>query len=92
MRIVPEPAAKSTRRDPILSRGSPLAMRHARMATGTSSTDWSDLHMIALGRIAHHGSADVEDIARWLGVPVVVAEALFADLKAAGLLTAARGH
>ena len=62
------------------------------MATDTRATDWSGLHMIILGRIASHGSADVEDIARWLGVAVVVAEALFADLKAAGLLTAAGGH
>jgi hypothetical protein len=27
----------------------------------------SDLHMIVLGRIAHLASADVDDIAGWLG-------------------------
>jgi DNA-binding IscR family transcriptional regulator len=52
----------------------------------------SDLRMIVLGRIAHHATADAEDIAAWLGVPVVVAEAVCADLEAAGLLTPARGH
>ena len=62
------------------------------MATGARGTELSDLPMIVLGRIAHHAIADVEDIARWLGVPVAVAEALCADLKAAGPLTAARGH
>jgi hypothetical protein len=30
----------------------------------------SDLYMIVLGTIAHLASADVEDVARWLGVPV----------------------
>jgi hypothetical protein len=53
---------------------------------------WSDLHMIVLGTIVHHTSADAEDIATWLGVPIMVAEALCADLEAAGLLTIARGH
>jgi DNA-binding IscR family transcriptional regulator len=62
------------------------------MATSMRATEPSDLHMIVLGRIAHRAIADVEDIARWLGVPITVAEALCADLKAAGLLTAARGH
>ena len=63
------------------------------MATGARGTELSDLHMMVLGRrIAYRTIADVEDIARWLGVPVVVAEAFCADLKAAGLLTAARGH
>jgi hypothetical protein len=55
-------------------------------------TELSDLHMLVLGRIAHHAAADAEDIALWLGVPLVVALALCADLEAAGLLTAARGH
>ena len=62
------------------------------MATGAPGTELSDLHMIVLGRIAHRAIADVDDIAGWLGVPVVVAEALRADLRAAGLLTAARGR
>jgi DNA-binding IscR family transcriptional regulator len=62
------------------------------MATGALGTESSDLYLIVLGRIAHRAIADAEDIARWLGVPIVVAEALCADLKAAGLLTAARGH
>src|SRR5262245_4798262 len=58
------------------------AVPHARMATGASGTELSDLHMIALGGIAHLAIADVDDIDRWLGVPVVVAEILCADLKA----------
>ena len=62
------------------------------MPTGARGTELTDLHMIVLGRIAHRAIADVDDIALWLGVPVVVADALCADLKAAGLLTAARGH
>src|SRR5262249_36467135 len=68
------------------------AWRPHAMATGARGTELSDLHMIVLGRIAHRAIADVDDIAGWLGVPVVVAEALRADLRAAGLLTAARGH
>ena len=52
----------------------------------------SNLHMLGLGTIAHHASADVEDIAAWLCVPVVVVERVCADLEAAGLLTAGRGH
>ena len=48
--------------------------------------------MLALGMIAHKASADVEGVAGWLGVRVVVAEALCADLEAAGLLTTAREH
>ena len=62
------------------------------MVTSGDPPPLSDLHILVLGRIAHRTIADVEDIARWLGVPVGVAEALCADLKAAGLLTAARGH
>jgi hypothetical protein len=46
--------------------------------------------MLVLGRIAHHAAAHAEDIAPWLGVPVVVAETLCADLEAAGQLHAAR--
>jgi hypothetical protein len=53
------------------------------MATGSRGTELSDLHMILLGRIAHRAIADVDDIARWLGVLVVVAEALCPDLKPA---------
>jgi hypothetical protein len=48
------------------------------------------LHMLVLGRIAHRATADVEDIAGWLGMPVVLAEAVCADLEAAGLLTTTR--
>jgi hypothetical protein len=62
------------------------------MVGDESGTELSDLHMIVLGRIAHRAMADVEDIARWLGVPVVVADALCADLARRGLLAAARGH
>jgi hypothetical protein len=62
------------------------------MVTNGDPLPLSDLHMLVLGRIGHRAIADVEDIARWLGVPVVVAEALCADLRAAGLLTAAHGH
>jgi hypothetical protein len=62
------------------------------MATGGPATALSDLHVLVLGRIAHQATADAEDIALWLGVPVVVALALCADLEAAGLLRAARGH
>src|SRR5262245_64011520 len=42
--------------------------------------------------LAHHATADAEDIADWLGVPVAVAEAMCADLEATGLVTPARGH
>jgi hypothetical protein len=52
------------------------------MPTGSRGTELSDLHMIVLGRIAHRAIADGEDIARWHGVPITVAEALCADLKA----------
>lgn len=56
------------------------------MVDDESGTQLSGLHMIVLGRIAHRGMADVEDIARWLGVPVVVAETLCADVARRGLL------
>src|SRR5262249_24279981 len=65
---------------------------HTRVATGVRPTEMSDLHMLILGRIAHRRLADVEEIADWLGVSVVMAEALCADLEAAGLLTTAPGH
>jgi hypothetical protein len=52
----------------------------------------SDLHMVVLVAIAHHATADVEDIAGWLGVPVEVAAAVCADLVAIGLITPAKGH
>src|SRR5262249_28899777 len=61
-----------------------VATPHTRMATGSRGTELSDLHMIVLGRIAQRAIADVDDIARWLGVPVVVAEILCADLKSRG--------
>src|SRR5262245_47855621 len=72
--------------------GIPAAAPHARVPTSVRATELSHLHLFVLGRIAHRAIADVEDIARWLGVPVVVAEALCADLEAAGLLTKALGH
>jgi hypothetical protein len=62
------------------------------MATDLRETELSDLHMLILGRIAHQAAADAEDIALWLGVPVAVAEAVCADLEAAGMLTKARRH
>ena len=46
-----------------------VAALHAGMATRAHATELSDLHMIVLGRIAHLAITDVEDIARWLGVP-----------------------
>ena len=61
------------------------------MMSGENGTELGDLHMIVLERIAQQTMADVEDIARWLGVPVVVAQALCAELEAAGLLTPTRG-
>jgi hypothetical protein len=45
------------------------------MANGARAAQLSDLHIIVVGRLAHCASADAEDIARWLGLPVVVAEA-----------------
>src|SRR5262249_5279009 len=72
--------------------GIPAAAPHARVPTSVRATELSHLHLFVLGRIAHRAIADVEDVARWLGVPVVVAEALCADLEAAGLLTKALGH
>jgi hypothetical protein len=51
-----------------------------------------DLHMIVLGTIAHLASADVDDIAGWLGVPVAVAAAMCADLEAVGLVMPASRH
>jgi hypothetical protein len=65
---------------------------HARMANVDRAAQSSDLHMVVLGAIAHLASADVEDIAGWLGVPVAPAAAVCADLEAAGLVTAASGH
>jgi hypothetical protein len=62
------------------------------MATRTSETAWSDLHMIVLGTIKHHAMADAEDVARWLRFSVPLVKALCAELEAAGLLTIARGH
>jgi hypothetical protein len=62
------------------------------MAGDERGTELSDLHMIVLGRIAQGTITDAEDIAHWLGVPVVVAEALCADLARHGLLAAAGGH
>jgi len=36
------------------------------MATDARATELSDLHMLVLGRIAHHATADAEDIAAGL--------------------------
>jgi len=54
------------------------------MATDLRATELSDLHMLVLGRIAHHAAADAQDIAGWLGVPVAVAEALCAGAGSRG--------
>jgi hypothetical protein len=72
--------------------GSHTAARHAGMTNDERAAKLSDLHMIVLGRIAHLASADVDDIAGWLGVPVEVPAAVCADLEAAGLVTPATGH
>jgi hypothetical protein len=56
------------------------------MVSSWDTPPLSDLHMLVLGRIAHQAGADPEDIGAWLGLPVAVAEALRADLEAAGLL------
>ena len=37
-------------------------------------------------------SADSEEVAGWLGLPVTLVEALGNELEAAGKLTSARGH
>ena len=58
----------------------------SRMVSSWDTLPLSDLHMLVLGRIAHQAGADPEDIGAWLGLPVAVAEALCADLEAAGLL------
>jgi hypothetical protein len=62
------------------------------MVTNGDPLPLSDLHMLVLGRIAHRAGADAEDIGAWLGLPVAVAEALCADVEAAGLLAKARRH
>jgi hypothetical protein len=59
------------------------------MVTNGDPPPLSDLHMLVLGRIAHRAGADAEDIGAWL---VAVAEALCADLEAAGLLTRGRRY
>jgi len=48
--------------------------------------------MIVLGTIRHHASADAEDVAAWLRMPVALVNAVCAELEAAGLLEVARGH
>jgi hypothetical protein len=69
-----------------------VAAPHARVPTSVRATELSDLHMLVLGRIEHRAIADVEDIARWLGLPVAIADAVCADLEAAGLLARVRRH
>jgi DNA-binding MarR family transcriptional regulator len=61
------------------------------MVRCTRARELSELHMLVLGTIAHM-NADVEDVARRLGVPVALVETVCADLEDAGLLTAAIGH
>jgi hypothetical protein len=48
--------------------------------------------MMVLVALAAHGSADAEEVAGWLGLPVTLVEALCAELEEAGQLTLARGH
>ena len=60
------------------------------MVTSWKIPPLSDLHVQVLGRIAHRTIADVEEMARWLGVPVAIADAECADLEAAGLLAKVR--
>src|SRR5262245_40888244 len=52
----------------------------------------SDLHMLVLGTIMHHTSADAEEVAGWLGLPVILVETLCDELEATGRLTLARGQ
>jgi len=40
--------------------------------------------MLVLVALAAHGSADAEEVTGWLGLPVALAEAVCADLEAAG--------
>src|SRR5262245_19908738 len=51
----------------------------------------SDLHMLVLGTLMHHMSADAEEVAGWLGLPVILVETLCDELEATGRLTLARG-
>ena len=62
------------------------------MANLERAASLSELHMIVLGRIAHHATADAEEIADCLGVSVAVPEVLCTDLEAAGLLTTVCEH
>jgi hypothetical protein len=50
------------------------------MANGARAAQLGDLHMIVLGTIIHRAIADAEDVATWLGVPVVVAGSAAAKL------------
>jgi DNA-binding MarR family transcriptional regulator len=61
------------------------------MAISVVTPHLSDLHMAVLVALAAHGSADAEEIAGWLGLPLAVVEALCAELEAAGQLTLSRG-
>jgi hypothetical protein len=54
------------------------------MATTACQQQWSDLHMIVLGRIAYRVRADAEDIGAWLGLPLAVVEILWAGLGSRG--------
>jgi hypothetical protein len=62
------------------------AWRPARARNGATCT------MLVLGTIMHHAIADAEDIATWLGVPVVAVLTVCADLEAVGLVTPSSGH
>jgi hypothetical protein len=89
---VPSQALDSAAAPPGCERHGGSVQGPLSLAADERAAKLSDLHMIVLGRIAHLASADVDDIAGWLGVPVEVPAAVCADLEAAGLVTPATGH
>ena len=62
------------------------------MATSVGSASLSELRMLVLVAFAAYGSADAEEVAEWLGLPVALVEALCDELEAAGQLTIACCH
>ena len=48
--------------------------------------------MIVLGTIRHRASADAEDVAGWLRLPVTLVRAVCTELDATDLLEVARGQ
>ena len=62
------------------------------MATSLGTPPLTDLHMLVLVAFAAYESADAEEVAGWLGLPVTLVEATCDELEAAGRLTVARGH